>query len=120
MELVARLDSAEALYAYLRVYNWDDGFEVPTALAAHPCCDLGVALALFWKADALSFTGEFEPSPYNRAWVAFSESIANRILNGGYEGSSSFEPQLGKVTLYKLRKRGVPEILLGRPGDSAA
>lgn len=32
-------------------YNWDCGYEVPAAVVAHPACDRGLALLLFWEFD---------------------------------------------------------------------
>src|SRR5262249_10560591 len=94
---------------------WDDGFLVPTAVANHPKCDLGVALELFWLAEAMCwFTGEVEAMDYNRDWATFCELITNRILTGHYQkGETSFTPGLGVAWIWRYRKQGVPEVLFG-------
>src|SRR5262249_48616010 len=82
---VATLDSAEALQRLANAYNWDDGFEVPTAIADHPKCDLGTALNLFWLAEAQCWlSGEIKLNEYNRDWVVFCELITNRLVEGRY------------------------------------
>jgi hypothetical protein len=79
--IVAALDSALALKRLANVYNWNDGFTVPTAIADHPKCDLGTALDLFWLADGLGwYTREHPVSKYNQDWAAFCELITTRLL----------------------------------------
>jgi hypothetical protein len=109
---VAALDSAEALQQLAYLYNWDDGFEVPTAIALHPKCDLGVALDLFWLAAAMEwYTGRIELHDYNRDWVEFCRLITEGILSGRYrKGATSFNASV-TPHVYRLRKQGVPEIL---------
>jgi hypothetical protein len=109
---VARL-GAEELDYLLDLYNWDDGFAVPTAIATHPECERALALRLFWRADGLTwYTRLVEPSPYQRDWGVFCELISEGILSGRYPvGALSFDPELSRVQLYKLRKAGIPEAL---------
>jgi hypothetical protein len=109
---VAALDSAEALQQLAYLYNWDDGFEIPTAIALHPKCDLGVALDLFWLATAMEwYTGAIGPDHYDRDWIAFSRLITEGILSGRYrKGATSFNCPV-TPHVYRLRKQGVPEIL---------
>lgn len=120
---IAALDSAEALERLAHVYNWDDGFAVPTAIANHPKCDLGTALNLFWLAEALYWLcGEIKPDDYNRDWVAFCELITNRIVGGCYpQGTTSCKVPLGIMKRDQLIKQGVPVILItDLPGDIPA
>ncbi len=114
ISIVATLDSAEALQRLANVYNWDDGFEIPTAVANHPKCDLGTALDLFWLAEAICWlSGEIEPNEYNRDWVAFCELISNRIVEGRYvQGATSCKVPLGIARRHRLKKQGVPAILI--------
>jgi hypothetical protein len=39
------------LHSIVLYYNWDDGFEVPTAIMRNPHCDLGTALMMFHSAE---------------------------------------------------------------------
>ena len=95
-------------------YNWDDGFDFPQLIADHQSCDLAVALELFWLSEAGSvYLGEAPERPYDKAWCNFSRNLADRILRGHYtKGSASFTPPLTKVQIYKLRKKGLPEVFL--------
>jgi len=114
LSFVATLNSAEALQRLAYVYNWDDGFEVPTAIADHPKCDLGTALDLFWLAEALCWlSGEIKLNEYNRDWAAFCEFITNRLVEGRYrQGATSCKVPLGIVRRHQLQKQGVPAILI--------
>jgi len=112
LEGVARL-GAEELDYFLDLYNWDDGFEVPTAIAAHPDCDQALALRLFWLADGLTwYTREAPPGPYQQDWAAFCQMISEGLLSDRFpRGSLSFDPGLSRVASYRLRKADVPEVL---------
>jgi len=113
LEAVADLRSAAELQYLLSIYNWDDGYAIPTAIAMHPKCDLAVALELFWLAWAVgwylkevAFT-EFDDE------AEFCCLITNGILNGQYRrGTTSYNLGLTASQLYRYRKQGVPEILL--------
>lgn len=94
-------------------YNWDDGYEIPTAIACHPACDLAVALTLFWLSEGVSLlTNEVKPNEYNIDWVNFCGFITERILNNEYNVSSGkFIAPIGPTQQYKLKKLGIPDIL---------
>ena len=114
---VEALKTPAELWEVLRSYNWDDGYEIPNAIAQHPQCDLWVALDLFWLANAISvYLKEFEFNLQGHDWIDFCERLTTGILTGAYKpGLVKFEGELcklGKVGAYKLRKRGVPEILI--------
>jgi Domain of unknown function (DUF4274) len=108
------LRTARELSELIRSYNWDDGFDIPAAVAEHQQCDLGVALELFALSDAMSvYLKEVEPKPWKRDWIAFCERLAHRILTGAYKpGTIKFQSELTATQAYKLRKRGVPEVLI--------
>ena len=112
VKLVSETDNPFFLYEYTQAYNWDDGFEIPNAVADNESCDLGIALSLFWLAEAMCYlTKEIVRDEYNNEWADFCEKMIYKITNGHYEYHAvNFEPKLGKVEEYKLRKIGVPEI----------
>jgi hypothetical protein len=113
---IAQLD-AEALAYLIDKYNWDDGFEVPTAIATHPACCRAVALRLFWAASGRSWFERVHKSEPKQAWMAewytFCELVSDGILSGRYVvGTLSFDPELDRIELYKIRKAGIlPEAL---------
>ena len=100
------------LHEYAMSYNWDDGFDIADAVADNPNCDLGTALSLFWLAGAESLLASSAmKSEYNLEWVAFCGKIISRITSGYYRlGPVSFEPDLGRVQLYKLQKLGIDPV----------
>jgi hypothetical protein len=114
VELAKRVSSAKDLSRLLDAYNWDDGYEIPIVIAMHVEADLGVALKLFWLANAEAvYLGDFEESQRNRDWVAFCRMLSSRILDGNFaNGASEFAPPLTKVQTYQFRKAGLPEIFL--------
>lgn len=103
----------EELEYCLDIYNWDDGFAIPAAIAQHPACDQALALQLFWLAEGLSwYTRESEPEPWHQEWDAFCRMITEGILSGRYPlGDLSFDPGLTRVEQYQLRKTDIPEVL---------
>jgi hypothetical protein len=52
IDVVNGVTTPEDLALILDEYNWDDGFEIPTAIALHPNADLAVAIKLYWLGDA--------------------------------------------------------------------
>jgi len=113
VKAVKALGSAIELQSVVRSYNWDDGFEIPRAIADHPCCDLAVALELFSLSDGVSvYTGEVQLNGHNREHVEFCQLMSARLLSGHYKpGAAEFKSDLSAVQMYKLRKQGVPELL---------
>ena len=43
------------LYHIIDLYNWDDGFFIPSTILDHPDCDLAVAMNIFYMADGTEF-----------------------------------------------------------------
>ena len=113
---IAQFDAEELLYL-VNAYNWDDGFEVPTAIATHPKCCRAIALKLFWAASGPSWyesERNSEPMPnWKKEWYAFCRLVTDGILSGSYAlGTLNFDPELDRIELYKIRKAGVlPEAL---------
>jgi hypothetical protein len=111
---VAALDSAEALQWLVNVYNWDDGYEVPAAIANHPKCDLGTALTLFWLVHGVGWcTGEYTANEHLKADQDFAELLTKRLLAGRYScGMTSYKIPLGIVKRHQYKKKGIPAVLI--------
>ena len=111
--LVAALQSSEDLYALLDDYNWDDGFEVPRAVAEHPACDLAVAIRLYWLASADEWFGRPPPqSGHHREHYDFSTWLSGRIVAGAYQaGRLSHDEGFDSADVDGFRERELPEIL---------
>jgi len=114
MASITGIQTSEELHYILSCYNWDDGYEVPMAIARNANCDLGIAVELFWLAAADSwYLREFQASEFNRDWASFCEFIASRILAGEYaNGMTSFRLHVSNAKIYQWRKKGLPEIFL--------
>jgi len=82
--IVAALDSEEALRVVLEYYNWDDGFEVPTAIANHPKCGWATAQELFALADAEGFVIGGEGAMGPPEWATFCELLISNMQGGRY------------------------------------
>jgi len=114
VELVGRITTADGLMLLLDAYNWNDGYDVPTAIALHPAADLAVALNLYWLASADEWFGNPEPpeEEYELQNFAFGRMMTERILSGCYSvGTTSYDPGFNRVALYHLRKGNFPEVL---------
>jgi len=114
VQQVAAVDTSKELRLAAIAHNWDDGLDIPLAIAEHPRCDLAVALELFWLAEAIGwYTHDVPSDDFNQEWVAFCALVTGRILAGHYQrGSASFKSPLGAAQLHKYRNRGVPELLM--------
>jgi len=112
LDLVRSISATQDLSLLLDEYNWDDGFNVPTAIALHHCADLGIALQLYWLGDAYSwYESEERPDQYNLQHWNFSQLISQRILSGCYPlGSVTFEPGFSRVEIYEFKKQNLPEV----------
>ena len=109
---VVGLTDPHLLHALLDHYNWDDGFEVPLAIANNPACELATAIRLFWLADGGSW---FQLPNHERAKApdhdAFCSALFDRITAGSYSaGTVLYAEELPKVAQYKYEKAGLPPL----------
>jgi hypothetical protein len=122
VNLVKTISSAGELYELLRHYNWDDGYEIPIAIADHPLCELAIAIRMFWLAEAMDWLEVNEQNglipannviePYQQKDYDFVVMLTNRILTGYYQIKTvSHTEKISKTMQYLFKKRGVPEIL---------
>lgn len=110
LSAVENIPDEETLFHYARLYNWDDGFEVPYAVAEHEYCTLGTAMMLFFDADGelllLNETDELEPEH-----LKFISFLHDRILNGYYRKSLPyFDHKLSNTCVYRLKKAGAAPV----------
>lgn len=107
------LDSVDpsAIRAWVLQYNWDDGLAPMWPLIQNPRTERGTALLIYWRMEGPFFEGE------EGEGARFHSEVEQKLKAGFFEGSAiRYDPvednQLSKVALYKLRKAGVPEVLL--------
>ncbi|MCL1998332.1 MAG: DUF4274 domain-containing protein [Turicibacter sp.] len=127
-ELIAALkaaENAELLYIYIGNYNWNDGFEIPTAVVGNKNCDLGIALLAFDRADGLGFLVDrneknLRNDIYMSSWVGFVDSLYNRVLAREFSEYLQYIPNLTALQKYKLEKiyPEIPKIFIeGTSGE---
>lgn len=96
----------EILYVYAYNYNWDNGFEIPKNIILKDCCDLSIALMIFYSADGVRYLQNKEENNDNlREWSLFIKDLYCMILNNKFIISDiKFIPPLNKVQIYKFKK----------------
>lgn len=105
--------SYSELEKLLDEYNWDDGFEIPKKILDSSCCDLALALKIFYLADGFAYLGGTAEESRLSEWKQFIYSLYNSILGDKYkEMGRRYVIPLTKVQKYKLRKNKIPEIFL--------
>jgi hypothetical protein len=110
---IARMDSPAELHAVMLEYDWDDGFGVPSAVLEHPRCERGTASLIYY--DAQGPWSELDGVSEEHG--ALLQRAKDRLLSGELsEQTIAYDPGLGRVELYKLRKAGVVEELLRPSG----
>lgn len=94
-------------------YNWDDGFEVPTAIADHKSCDLGIALSLWWLGDGPSWFEKPEMAEgCMEDWGIFCRKMTDRITSGTFYTVFTSKCIVKREDSWreKLRKKGLPDV----------
>lgn len=84
--------SAASLMKLMQQYDWSEGFEIPLAVITHSCCDLGLALYLFWQSDEARQYYKGESDTDDEYQLAFCKTLVDGLLKGRYkEGSNKFD-----------------------------
>lgn len=97
---VAALASADQLHDFSRRYNVNDGLDPLQAVIAHPHCDAGTALYIYWQfhellADAQARSDSARESPRWNA-AALLGTIEQRYPHGFAQRGIAYDPaQLG-------------------------
>ncbi|QXH49076.1 DUF4274 domain-containing protein [Pseudomonas fakonensis] len=106
---VADLQSKEELHYLAAHLNWDDGLLAPRAILAHPLCDAGTALLLYWYGQ-----GWWQAGAESDA-TAFYAGLVQRFAEGGFSSygiafdpfADNFVPDLATVRERGLQLPGV-------------
>jgi hypothetical protein len=79
--------------------------------------EFATALLIYWRLGGPDL--ELDVSAVNAPARQLQARVRSLLVNGYYvRGTSLFSPQLSRVELYKLRRAGVPEVLLGDQDSS--
>ena len=103
-----------ATHQFVENYNWDKGLDPIGPIVESPHTEFATALLVYWRLGgpwlAETSTG------VNQTAYRMQCRVRERFLAGYYpQGSCSYDPSsdLSKVQIFKLRKSGIPELLLG-------
>ncbi|MDB5345836.1 MAG: hypothetical protein JWP89_4213 [Schlesneria sp.] len=106
--------TAADLHRWIESYNWDDGLAPMWPIVDSPQTEYATALLIYWRLDGPWLTSE--PGDVNSEAKTLQDRLRSRLLSGQYTvGSCHFDPteELSQVQIIKLRKAGLPEVLLG-------
>ena len=99
------LQSEEDLYIFITNYNWDNRFEIPSAVISNPNCTLSVALTTFDLADGFSYITSCDMREELPEWNNFLTSLYERIVKKDFkDGEIMYSPNLSRVEKFKLSK----------------
>ena len=104
-DFISGLTDDTVLFTYTYNYNWDNGFEIPTAIMSNKHCSLSTALLLFHLGDGISYLTDRSSISELPEWGKFIENLYHKILNNDFpQNDICFKPQVSKVQEYKLKK----------------
>lgn len=109
-----RRDNVSELHTWVAAYNWDDGLPPIRAVVDSPATEFATALMIYWRLGGPLLEGTVVNAEAKR----LQDLVRERLLAGYYpRGDCQFDPtgELTPVQLYRFRKAGVPELLLGQP-----
>lgn len=119
---LGNIDNPLMLHIFAANYNWNSGFGVPKALIENEQCDLGTGLLLFHYADGFRMLENPEEVSNSalEEWKDFLLNLYNKLINLDFKTQNiSFEPELTKIQIYKIRKNNpnIPDLLISKsPG----
>lgn len=108
LEKIKEIEDNIKLHILASNYNWNNGFEIPTAILSNKNCDKATALVLFFDADgirALEDIKEVENSKL-KEWSNFIISLYKRINDDDFNSEViKFIPNLSKVQIFRIKKK---------------
>lgn len=85
--LFGQIESAEELHHLAANVNWDGGLDLLRRIVAHPLCDAGTALMLFWLGApgyVYSDRAAIDPLPDHAENLAFLREIERKYVEDGF------------------------------------
>ncbi len=121
---LANTNNSLLLHYYIANYNWNNGFEIPTAILENEVCDFGTGLLMFYYADGIRMLESPEEVSNSSLedWKGFLNKLYTMLINNNFKCQSiSYEPELTRIQKYKLKKNtsNISDILLEKsPGET--
>lgn len=114
---IREISDSKSLHILIDNYNWDDGFEIPSAVIENPYCDLGTALLIFYLADGYSMISDknYFENHFDNEWKNFLKKLYLKIIQNDFSKNNiEFIVPLTKVQIYKLKKNNpqIPKVLV--------
>ncbi|GGF15624.1 DUF4274 domain-containing protein [Hymenobacter cavernae] len=84
------LTSPEELHFLLNQWNWDEGTHIPYRLLAHPACDHGTALMVYWLMDPAyyaTYASASQVPDYQQEDFIVFKKLEDRLLNNDFNTS---------------------------------
>jgi len=92
-----KLETSEELHEFASQFNWDCGFSELDAVLAHPMCDRGTALMIYWLAEPVyyvDFASIEEVPDVNREGYRFVMRVRDLLTQDVFqENRIPFDPQ---------------------------
>ncbi len=100
-----RATAAEALHRKALGANWDDGIPRLAKIVAHPSCDLGTGLAVYWM-GAPGFDQQYKSKRSVPSWrletFAFVRELERRLVKRDFKTAAIlFNPRFDRTTIDK-------------------
>lgn len=87
----------EELHVFAKEFNWDCGCSEMAAVIAHPLCDLGTALLIYWLGAPgyyLQYGGRSDVPEEEQETFDLLQEIERKVLAGGFRARSQpFNPR---------------------------
>ncbi|MED0961082.1 DUF4274 domain-containing protein [Bacillus paramycoides] len=117
MKQIRNMNDPNVLHCFAANYNWDNGFDIPTAILENENCDLGTGLLMFYYSDGYYLLEKSEDffCFQSDEWKTFILTLRNKIINLDFNNQDiSFDPELTKIQMFKLRKTNpnIPDVLI--------
>lgn len=91
VEDIKQIRNPLILHYFILNYNWDDGFEIPTAITNNKYCDLGTAILMIDSIDAfdIAYNPEAfmnnEYDEYEEEWKDFVTLVYTKIVSDQFQ-----------------------------------
>ncbi|CEK36561.1 hypothetical protein UMC2_34311 [[Clostridium] sordellii] len=108
LEKIKEIEDNIKLHILASNYNWNNGFEIPTAILSNKNCDKATALVLFFDADGIRVLEDIKEVENSKLkeWSNFIISLYKRINDDDFNSEViKFIPNLSKVQIFRIKKK---------------
>ena len=96
---------SKLLHHLMANYNWDNGTELPEAVAYNPYCDIGTALMIFDLYGGYDYLLNSEDCTFSDSEKLFISNLKEKISNSDFQQKSiKYTPDLSRTVKYHIKK----------------